>query len=156
MRRIVGKWIRGAMVAVALVVVTQSVQAQTLVGARLGVYTDREDLFVGGEVLTPVADRVYLNPNVEYVFVDNGTFGTFNFDLHYDFPLEGGTFLWAGGGLGVLYFNPEGPAGSDTDIGANILFGVGFLSGGPVIPYVQAKVIAADNSDFVVGFGLRF
>ena len=157
MRSIAGKGFLAAMVLAAVALTTRTAQAQTLVGGRLGVYTDAEDLFLGAEVLTPVAERLYLNPNVEYVFVDPGTFATFNFDLHYDFPLEGSSaFLWAGGGLGILYFNPEGPGGSDTDLGANILFGVGFLRDRPVIPYVQAKVIAADNSDFVVGFGVRF
>jgi len=69
--------------------------------------------------------------------------------------LGGNAFTWAGLGLGILYDNPEGPAGSDTDPAANILFGLGFNKGS-WIPYVQAKVIAADDSDFVFGGGIRF
>ncbi len=130
-------------------------QTPTLVGVRAGVYADGGDAFLGGEFLTPVAGRFYFNPNAEYVFVENGTGATFNFDFHYDFPLGRGTFTWAGLGLGILYNNPEGPAGSDTDPAANILFGLG-SNRGTWIPYVQAKVIASDDSDFVFGGGVRF
>lgn len=150
------KWFFVAVLLAAGGVTPRTAQGQTLVGGRVGVYTDAEDFFAGAEVLAPVADRLYVNPNVEYVFANRRTFATFNFDVHYDFPVSGRTVLWAGGGLGILYNNPDGPQESRTDLGANLLFGVGFLRGGPLIPYIQAKVIAADNSDFVVAFGLRF
>jgi len=130
-------------------------QTPTLLGARAGVYADGKDAFVGGEFLTPLVGRFYFNPNAEYVFVENSTAATFNFDFHYDFPLGRKAFTWAGLGLGILYNNPEGPAGSNTDPAANILFGLG-VSRGSWIPYVQAKVIASDNSDFVFGGGIRF
>jgi hypothetical protein len=130
-------------------------QTPTMLGARTGVYVDDSDAFIGGEFLAPIYRRLYFNPNVEYVFVNNGSAATFNFDFHYDFPLRGPAFTWAGLGLGFLYRNPEGPAGSDTDPAANILFGLGF-NAGSWIPYVQGKVIASDNSDFVVSGGIRF
>ena len=134
----------------------QAAESPTLFGGRFGAYLDAEDLMLGGELLTPVQDRLYFNPNVEYVFVDRASFATFNFDFHYDFPFSDDNFWWAGAGLGILYRNPDGPAEADTDLGANFLFGVGFGRNNDVIPYVQAKVIASNNSDFVVGFGLRF
>ena len=87
--------------------------------------------------------------------IENGTAATFNLDFHYDFPLGRKAFTWAGAGLGILYSNPEGPLGSNTDPAANILFGLG-INKGSWIPYIQAKVIAADNSDFVFGGGIRF
>ncbi len=130
-------------------------QTPTMVGARAGVYADDSNAFIGGEFLAPIVRRLYFNPNVEYVFVENGRAATFNLDFHYDFPLGGGAFTWAGAGLGFIYRNPEGPAGSNTDPAANILFGLGYNMGG-WIPYVQAKVIASDNSDFVLGGGVRF
>jgi hypothetical protein len=47
-----------------------------------------------------------------------------------------------------------GPADSQTDVGANFLFGVG--ARGDVIPYLQGKLIVSDDTEFVIAFGLRF
>lgn len=139
-----------------MVIGASTSEAQTLFGARLGAYVEQEDLFVGGEVLTPLQDSVYLNPNIEWVFADNANQATFNFDFHYDFAQRGQMTFWVGAGLGVLYFDPDGPRDSNTDLGLNVLFGTAFLPGRDVIPYVQAKVIVADDSELVVGFGVRF
>ncbi len=130
-------------------------QTPTMVGGRAGLYSDNENAFIGGEFLAPIVRRLYFNPNVEYVFVDNGKAATFNLDFHYDFALGGRAFTWAGAGLGFVYRNPEGPVGSDTDPAANILFGLGYSMDG-WIPYFQAKVIASDDSDFAIAGGVRF
>lgn len=127
----------------------------TYFGVRLGYYTNAEDPFAGVEALVPLAHRVYANPNVEYVFGDGRTYMTFNADFHYDFPSHSRAFVWLGAGLGVAYVNPDGPASSNTDVGANFLAGVG-LSRGPVIPYFQVKVIAKGDTEAVLAFGLRF
>jgi hypothetical protein len=137
----------------AIVVSATSARAD-LFGVRGGVYTNLSKPFVGAELITPIAHRVFFNPNVEYVFIDNDTYLTFNGDFHYDFHTHSRALVWAGGGLAVIYENPKGSAGSSTDAGANFLFGVGVR--GDVIPYVQAKLIAKKNTEFVVGFGLRF
>jgi len=142
--------------AVAVAGSVPASEAQTLFGGRIGAYVDQEDFFIGGEVLTPIADAFYLNPNVEYVFADRGHEATFNFDVHYDFARRSQMTFWVGAGLGILYFDREGPAGSDADVGANLLFGASFLRTADVIPYVQAKVIVADDSELAIGFGLRF
>ena len=62
-------------------------------------------------------------------------------------------YVWAGAGLGVLYTNPE-VGDSNTDVGLNLLFGVGLK--GHVVPYVQGKVIVSEDTAFVLGVGLRF
>jgi hypothetical protein len=123
-------------------------------GFRTGLYTDPTDGFVGVEGLFRVSHQIYLNPNIEYIFADNQTYMTFNGDFHYDFHTRGSAYLWIGGGLGVIYHNPDGPADSNTDVGANLLAGAGLK--GRVIPYVQAKVIIKDNTQFVMAFGVRF
>lgn len=151
----VSGWVAFCGVLFVLASVNAAAQTPTLLGARAGVYADEGDAFIGGEFLTPLFGRFYFNPNAEYVFVNSGSGATFNFDFHYDFPLGRRAFTWAGLGLGILYNNPEGPAGSDTDPAANILFGLG-VNKGSWIPYVQAKVIASDDSDFVFGGGIRF
>ena len=131
-------------------------QRETIFGARIGYYTDLEEPFVGGEFLTGVGNSIFFNPNLEYVFVDRADFLTFNFDFHYDFPVDGNYYLWAGAGPAILYSNPEGPRASDTDFGANFFLGIGFGRGRDVVPYIQGKVIASDNSDFSIAFGVRF
>lgn len=124
-------------------------------GVRFGYYTDAEEPFAGIEFLAPVAHRIWFNPNAEYVFGDGRTYMTFNADFHYDFPSQRRAFFWLGAGLGLIYVNPDGPASSDTDVAFNALAGVG-LSRGPVIPYIQFKLIAKSGTEAVVAFGLRF
>ena len=107
------------------------------------------------ELLARVAPRFYFNPNVEYVFVDNGTYMTFNGDFHYDFPTHGRTYTWLGAGPALVRVDPEGPANANTDLAANLLGGIGFRRGS-VIPYIQAKAIIKSDSLVSLAVGLRF
>lgn len=125
------------------------------IGVRGGYYFDVGEPFVGAELIMPVARRIYFNPNLEWVFVENLSYLTLNADFHYDFPTRGSNFVWAGAGLGLLRADPEGPDNSDTDPALNLLAGVGFRTGG-VIPYFQAKLIVNGGSEFVLAFGIRF
>jgi hypothetical protein len=125
------------------------------VGVRGGYYFDAGEPFLGAELITPVARRIYFNPNLEWVFVENLSYLTVNADFHYDFPTRGSNFVWAGAGLGLLRVDPEGPDNSDTDPALNLLAGIGFRTGG-VIPYFQAKLIVNGGSEFVLAFGVRF
>ncbi len=122
-------------------------------GVRTGVYTDAGEAFLGVEYLARVGHRVYFNPNFEYVFGDDPHFMTLNADFHYDFRTRSRAYVWAGAGLGILFTDPK-VGDSHTDAGLNLLFGVGLK--GEVVPYIQAKVIVADNSEFVLAFGVRF
>jgi len=122
-------------------------------GVRTGFYTDAGDPFLGVEFLAGIGNRIYFNPNFEYVFTDDPDFMTFNVDFHYDFRTRSRAYVWAGAGLGVLYTNPEVGDGN-TDLGLNLLFGLGLK--GNVVPYVQGKVIVSDDTEFVVAFGVRF
>jgi len=122
-------------------------------GVRTGFYTDVDEPFIGIEGLFGLGHHVYLNPNFEYVFTEDPHYMTFNADFHYDFPTRSRAYVWAGAGLGVLYTNPE-VGDSNTDVGLNLLFGVGLK--GHVVPYVQGKVIVSEDTAFVLGVGLRF
>jgi hypothetical protein len=141
--------------AAVLIPEPASAHEDTLFGVRGGYYTQEEQPFVGVELLVPLAHSFYANPNVEYIFGNGRTYMTFNMDFHYDFYSHSSAFVWVGGGLGVLYRNPEGPGPSSTDVGANFLAGVG-LSRHRVIPYFQVKVIAHGDTEAALTFGLRF
>lgn len=148
----------GMVVGLFLFFGSQAQADDMMFGVRAGGYFDAEAGFIGGEVLVPVSgDHWYFNPNLEYVFVDRGDLITFNFDFHYDLPTDD-FYFWLGAGPAILYFNPERDVfDSDTDIGVNLFVGLGFKVGsGRVVPYVQPKVIIADNSEFALAVGLRF
>ena len=127
--------------------------SRDMFGVRTGFYTDVDEPFIGIEGLFGLGNHVYLNPNFEYVFTEDPHYMTFNADFHYDFPTRSRAYVWAGAGLGVLYTNPE-VGDSNTDVGLNLLFGVGLK--GHVVPYVQGKVIVSEDTAFVLGVGLRF
>jgi len=137
-------------------------EAQIDLDLRAGLYTDVEEAFVGFGILTPVTDRWFFNPNVEYVFVDPGSLWTLNGDFHYDFAQSGNMTFWAGAGPAIIFrdFDDDGRRGrrdddNETDFGANLLAGVGAVRGA-VRPYGQVKVILSDETEAVLAFGVRF
>ena len=146
----------GAGLAIATCLLAPPVHADGLrFGLRGGYYTKAEEPFAGAELLVPVAHRLYFNPNVEYVFVNIGSYLTYNADFHYDFAVDRSTFFWLGGGLAVVQINPDGPNNGSTDAAANFLAGIGFRTGS-AIPYFQAKLVAKSGTEFAVAFGVRF
>jgi len=156
MKKIFSFTLLGALLAFLILPGTTNAQG-VRPGVRLGVYTDAGDLFIGGELLIPTYSNFVFNPNIEYVFVENGSYLTFNGDFHYDIYMQDSPlFVWLGAGLAVLYFNPEGNRDSNADVGANLLFGLGWETASRLIPYVQGKVILSDNTEFALGFGIRF
>ncbi len=144
------------LVLVLIVVFSDSMNAQTSYGIRIGQYDDVDELFIGGEIIAPVNYSFSLNPNLEYVFVEKATFATLNCDLLYYLNRRSNLPFWFGGGLGLAYVNPEGKPESDTDLGINILGGVAFNTRTSITPYIQAKLLLGDYDDFVLAFGLRF
>lgn len=148
----------GVVLGLFMFVSSQAQADDVMVGVRAGGYFDAEAGFIGGEVLFPVGrGNWWFNPNLEYVFVDRGNLITFNFDFHYDLPTDD-FYFWLGAGPAIIYFNPDREAlDSDTDIGVNLFAGIGFKVGsGRIVPYVQPKVIIADNSEFALAAGIRF
>lgn len=139
---------------VALALLPAGTASAANVGIRFGYYTDAEEPFAGVEILARVTHDVYFNPNFEWVFTEGFDYYTVNGDFHYDLPTHGRTYIWLGAGLALVRVHFDNDGG-DTDAGLNLLGGVGMQAGG-VIPYVQAKVIVKDNSEFVIGFGVRF
>ncbi len=143
-------------IAVLFVIFAMPAQAEIKPGIRTGGYFDSDAFFIGGDILTPIATDWYFNPNVEFAFGDRADLVTMNFDVHYDFNTGSNLYVWVGGGPAIIHINPDGPADSDTDFGANIFMGLGFRTRARVVPYVQPKVVLADNSEFSLAFGVRF
>lgn len=155
--------IPGLCTALTLAAALAAVPAQAVdFGVRTGIYTDQSDAFLGGELLFQLAPRWYLNPNIEWVFVDDGDLFTVNGDVHYDFDVDFDGYVWAGGGVALISsdLDDDRPPlddddDNDTDVGLNVLAGVGWRAGG-LTPYVQGKVIVADETEAVLAVGLRF
>lgn len=156
--------IAGALAVAAVFLLPGAAQAATLdFGVRGGFYNDADAGFLGAEVLTGITREWFFNPNVEYVFVDNGSLTTLNLDAHYDLPTRSPYYLWVGGGAAVLFNSFDAEAGcarcrdtNDTDFGLNLLAGIGFWRGQPIRPYVQGKVVLSNNTEAVLGVGIRF
>lgn len=145
-------------VAVLAVAATPAARADVDIDLRAGIYTDGSDGFLGGGVLWDMGQRGHwmANPNLEYVFVDNGDLITLNGDVHYDLKVDAPFAIWAGGGPALLFADPDDEdADSETDVGLNLLAGIGAKEGG-IRPFAQVKLIISDESQLVFGFGLRF
>jgi opacity protein-like surface antigen len=133
-------------------------------GVRGGLYSDADAGFLGVELLTGLPVRSwFFNPNFEYVFVDDGSLYTLNLDAHYDLRTGAPFTVWLGGGPAVIFSEIDPPFGcrrcesdSETNLGLNLLGGVGFWPRQAIRPYVQGKVTLSDNTEASIAFGLRF
>jgi len=129
------------------------------VGVRIGEYGDPYDrLFAGGDLNVPLGDHFYLDPALEIVFVDHGSFFAIPVDLEYRIPIErrGRGFVWIGGGPDILHGSGGGE--SKTELSADLQAGIG-VHAGMTEPYVGLKYVFG-TSDFdaagVLTFGIRF
>ncbi len=157
-------WVAGVIAIASIFLIPGSARAEVDFGVRGGFYNEADAGFVGGELLMDVFDSWYFNPNLEYVFVDNGDLATVNLDFHYDFPTRSPFYVWAGGGPAVLFSSTDPSVfcrrdcddDSETDFGLNLLGGIGFGKGQALRPYLQGKVILSDDTEAVLAVGIRF
>lgn len=147
----------------ALFLVPSAARAEIDFGIRGGFYDDADAGFLGAELLWDVTRRWFFNPNLEYVFVDNGDLSTLNLDFHYDFVTQSPFYVWAGGGPAVIFRSADPPPlcrrcedEDETDVGLNLLGGIGFGKGQALRPYLQGKVILSDDTEAVLAVGIRF
>ena len=123
---------------------------------RAGVFTGADAVGVGAGVLTPIGDRNYrwyANPNAEIAVGDRDQF-SLNGDFHYDIAHQRTTSVWLGAGPAIIVQDHSGS--SNTDLGMNLLAGMGKTRGN-VRPYGQIKgVVAEDNGGVAVVGGVRF
>src|SRR5689334_8875388 len=124
-------------------------------GVRGGLYSDAEAGFLGAELLTGITRNWYFNPNLEYVFVDDGDLYTLNLDAHYDFNTRSPFYVWAGAGLAAI-FSETDPPRFCRNCESEDETGVGFGKGQALRPYVQGKVILSDETEAAIAVGIRF
>ncbi len=117
-----------------------------------GIYSsDANDDFFLGAGARLSAGPITVNPNAEYVFIDNATSYSLNVDGHITvFPM-----VYAGAGLGLRMFDTD-LTDSDSETAINLLVGVG-LAAAPLKPYAQIKLVVVDGDDpLVFALGVRF
>jgi hypothetical protein len=127
-----------------------------LIGGRVGLYTHRDQPYLGVEFVVGIGSRYSFNPNVEYMRFGDTQEVTLNADFTADFPIRGRLRGWGGAGLGIVSTHPDGPGEPDTKDGlANLFLGIGFETG-IGIPYVTAKYVTKRDPQFLLGVGMRF
>jgi hypothetical protein len=86
--------VAGALAVAGLFLIPSTARAELDFGVRGGFYDDADAGFIGGELLWGLTRQWFFNPNLEYVFVDNGDLMTLNADFHYDFPSRSPFYVW--------------------------------------------------------------
>ena len=129
-------------------------------GVRAGRLSDRDEEFVGAEVLFD-AGPVNINPNVEYWLTEGDvTEGTVNLDVTLDIFKVSSVTPYVGAGVGLYYVDDA--FGNSTETLGNLIGGVqlnlAFLK-----PYGQVKYTRSledddggDNDEIALTVGLRF
>ena len=140
---------------VAAAAIATDGRADTTAGVRTGYQSDTETGFLGGEVLTSVGSSWYFNPNVEVSMTNDRDLVTLNGDFHYDFLRDRSYWVWAGAGPAVI--RRDRPLeDSRTDLGVNVVGGVGWKTSSRVVPYLQGKVTISDDDAAAIALGMRF
>jgi len=133
-----------------------SARAAVDTDVRAGVFMDSDAIGVGAGILAPMSSdhRWFFNPNLEIGFGDEENLVAMNGDFHYDFAQNRNLSVWMGAGPAVLVTDPE-VGDSDTDVGLNLLTGLGGTTGN-VRPFAQLKGVVANQSQVVLQGGIRF
>ncbi len=127
-----------ALVALPMIALPLPARAGVDPEVRAGLYPEADAVSVGGGLLTQMGSRSrwFFNPNVEVAMGDRDIVALSG-DVHYDFANEGNASFWVGAGPTVLVTDRPG-ADADTDLGLNLLTGVGG-SRGNVRPFAQLR-----------------
>lgn len=143
-----------ALFSIALLGGLQSATAQNSIGANVGYNFEYEEWFLGGQFrFAPATLPVVINPSLETYFQDNATWLRFDLNGLYMFGVNNMTFTpYAGGGLGIDYFNPELGDG-DTNAMLNLVFGANFGMG-QLRPFAEARVGIGDVTEAALRGGL--
>ena len=155
--RRVGAGIVGLLIATLAMAAAGTARAAVDADVRAGIYPNADAVSVGGGVLANVGgsdSHWYFNPNVEVAMGDRRDIVAMSGDFHYDFASRNTTSFWMGAGPAVLVTDRQ-DAGTNTDLGMNVLTGVG-AKRGQVRPFAQLRGTVADQSQVTIAGGIRF
>lgn len=149
--------LRSGLLALALVAVPATAQAQVTLGPTLA-YHDDADLGIGATVglpLTALHEQINFLGDLVIFFPEGFDYFEVNANLTYDIPVENASVLpFVLGGLNIARASVDlGPGldGSDTQMGLNLGGGIKF-DAGPVRPTVGLR-LELDGGDGFVFFG---
>jgi hypothetical protein len=145
------------LVALALAISTAAVaRASVDADVHAGIVMDPDAVALGGGLLADVGSpgSWYFNPTVDLALADARDMVSLNGDFHYDFTQSRSTSFWMGAGPALIWTDRVG-RDADTDVGMNLLAGLGGRSG-EVRPFGQLKGTVADNSSIMLSGGIRF
>ena len=153
---------RVAIVVVGMAVVATAAQGQRrmrggravmvdrpAVGPRIGYDFDFKHVFIGGQLNLPVGRRWGLVPSAEFYPGETGAPFRLNADLKYHPPTVYGLFYF---GAGFAYLHASGA----SDAGGNLFAGWEGRRARPFKPFLEARVVFANNTSFNVLAGLNF
>ena len=148
-----------AAVAVLLMCSTGISWARTTWGLHGGFSSNPDQFVVGPHMnLDAVGEHVFIVPSGEVGFGDHAFTMAFNGDVQYRFVVhDSKVHPYAGGGLTLLFVDPDGPVGSDTNLGVMALGGIFFgdMNGKPM--FVDVKLGLTDEvPDGKFQFGFNF
>jgi hypothetical protein len=137
--------------------------AQTVsIGPRLGVSIDPDQFVVGGQMhFGPVADNLFVSPDLELGFGDDLTTIQINVDLHYVFAPNNQLHPYVGGGIGFAFYEFDnggnGNDDSETEVGANIVGGLRFMTSGRTSHFfTELRLGLGDIPDLKIMGGWNF
>jgi hypothetical protein len=144
----------GSLVAALVVTsVSASGQASTYVGTRAGYDFQTDEVILGANLTVPISTQIEFYPSLELYLPDRGNKIGFNGDVKIFLPTRASYDLYAGGGLGIVNQNLGDV--SNTDLGLNLLFGIGSRVG-RIHPYGEARLLLHDDTQLVLFAGVNF
>jgi len=149
-RWFVARW---TLPVVMLVMAASAAKAQRAhIGARVGYDFDSKNPVVSTQVTIPMTRTVEFYPSVDVYLPDHGSMVGLNGDLKFNMPTTGPR-VYLGAGLGVQTRTVN--SSSNTDVGANALFGVETRTGW-VHPFVEGRAFMSETNRVSVLAGLNF
>lgn len=142
-----------------LLITTGHAQARNSAGLHGGFSSGPDQFVIGPHLnLDAVGEHLYVVPSGEVGFGDHAFTMSFNGDLQYRFVVHRSkVHPYAGGGMTLFFFDPDGPGESSTNLGVNALGGIFFgrMNGRPM--FLDLKLgLSSEVPDWKLQFGFTF
>ena len=143
----------GALIALSMSTTPVDAQANSHVGMRVGYNHRTQEVLLSANLLVPMTSRIFFYPSLDVYLPEDGNRIGFNGDIKVALPgAATGPQLYAGAGIGVVNRNEEGF--SNSDLGANLLFGVESQIGW-IHPFAEGKIMLHNQSQLQLIAGVN-